>query len=406
MSDIPNIRAAAVLYTQQSTEGNALVAFARQMQSRGWKVGGIIQDVLYDESGAKIGVDAVALDTNDRFPIVRPSKEDLTAGTCGLDRSALTASSETLRRAVANKCDLIVVEKFGEREQLGDGLSDDIMAAMAEGIPVLVAVPAGVVDIWNEFTGGLASLLPSKIEALQAWWDREYLYEELIRPIAPDPVNRVVVGLNWIMVEGPNGTGLSHTPARGTGGCRSVTDASQIGSMNLKELAQLALSWNPFETAVGIAAINAWYNRYDLEGDRTNGLDTLGNSGGSVTVIGGFKKLDEKFDNARVVELNPSGDQYPQSAAPGLLRTSEGVIITASTLVNRSLPDLLKSCDHNRTALIGPGTPLAPALFHYDVDVLSGLIVEDVEAVAQVLSAGGSVQGIKPHCRYLTLSVD
>ncbi len=403
MSEIPMIKAGAVLYTQFSAEGNALTSFAKQMQARGWKVGGIVQDVLRDEQGAKTGVDAVALDTGDRFPIVRPSKEDVAAGTCGLDRSALTASSEILRRARESKADLVIVEKFGEREQLGEGLSDDIMTAMAEGIPVLVAVPAAVVDKWVAFTGGLGDLLPASEQALSNWWDRENLYEELIRPIPDEQVKRVVIGLNWILVEGPHGSGLSHTPARGTAGCRSVPNATGLASKSLKELAKLAFSWNPFETALGIAAINAFYNRHDMDGEQINGFDAIGNTDGPVTIVGAFKNAAEKFKNARVVELNPADGQYPQSAANSLLRTSEGAIITASTLVNRSLPDLLQSCEHNDTVIVGPGTPLAPSLFHYNVDALSSLIVKDVDTVASVIASGGSVKEIKPHCRYVTL---
>ncbi|MBL4906212.1 MAG: DUF2478 domain-containing protein, partial [Sneathiella sp.] len=305
--------------------------------------------------------------------------------------------------AIENKADLIIVEKFGEREQLGDGLSDDIMNAMAEGIPVLVAVPAGVVDKWTEFTGGLGDLLPSRIENLNQWWAKDNLYEELIRPIPDVPIKRVVVGINWILIEGPDGCGLSHTPAKGTGGCRAVRQASKLATMSLKELAQLVHSWNPFETALGMAAINAFYNRYDLDGEQVNGLDLIGKAEGPVTVVGAFKNVERKFKNARIVELNPTENQYPQFAAATLLLSSEAAVITASSLVNKSLPALLRSCEQNKAALVGPGTPLAPALHAYGIDILSGLIVDDIDAVTTVIGSGGSVQDIKPHCRYLTL---
>lgn len=278
------------------------------------------------------------------------------------------------------------------------------MNAMAEGIPVLVAVPAGVIEKWTEFTGGLGDLLPSTLSALQDWWPRENLYEELARAVTPGLVRRIVVGLNWILVEGPHGCGLSHTPARGTSGCRSVTETSQLKDKNLNELAQLVHSLNPFETAIGVAAVNAFYNRYDLEGERINGLDIVSSVTGPVTAIGGFKKIDEKFKNVRVVELNPTKNQYPQSAANALLATSEAAVITASTLINRTLPGLLEHCQHNQTVLVGPGTPLAPSLHHYGIDILSGLIVEDVDAVATLIGAGGSVKDIKPFCRYLSLN--
>lgn len=178
MSDTPNIYAAAVVYSAQTADKAALSSFAAQICQQGYSVGGIIQDILYDDRGVKIGADAVALDNGDRFPIVRPSKEDIAAGSCGLDQSVLTESSVVLRRAIAAKVDLLVVEKFGEREQLGEGLADDIMAAMSEGIPVLVAVPAAATEKWKKFTGGLGDMLPLDLVSLQNWWQKRQVPQQ------------------------------------------------------------------------------------------------------------------------------------------------------------------------------------------------------------------------------------
>jgi len=172
MSDTPNISAAAVIYSPETSDKTALASFAALMSGRGYSIGGIVQSNLYDDNGRKIGTDAIALDNGDRFPIVRPSKEDIAAGSCGLDQSVLTDSSVVLRRAITANVNLLVVEKFGEREQLGEGLADDIMDAMAQGIPVLVAVPANAIEKWNEFTGGLGDTIPSDLTALQSWWQK------------------------------------------------------------------------------------------------------------------------------------------------------------------------------------------------------------------------------------------
>ncbi|MCG8492416.1 MAG: DUF2478 domain-containing protein [Sneathiellales bacterium] len=171
MSDQPAIHAAAMLYSSQSADEKALPRFVEAMKAKGYAVGGILQEVIRDDNGVRLGVDAIALDNGERFPIVRPSKEDIEAGACGLNRSVLTESSAILRRAIAKPVDLLVVEKFGESEQQGIGLADDILAAMADGIPTLVAVPEAAKPIWEEFTGGLSTLLPAKLSALENWWD-------------------------------------------------------------------------------------------------------------------------------------------------------------------------------------------------------------------------------------------
>lgn len=170
MSEQPAIHAAAMLYSSQSPEENALPRFVKALQSKGVVVAGILQEILRDQNGVRLGVDAIALDNGERFPIVRPSKEDIEAGACGLNQSVLTESSAILRRALAKPVDILVVEKFGESEQQGIGLADDILAAMAEGIPTLVAVPEAAKPIWEEFTGGLSALLPAEFSALESWW--------------------------------------------------------------------------------------------------------------------------------------------------------------------------------------------------------------------------------------------
>ena len=49
------------------------------------------------------------------------------------------------------------------------------------------------------------------------------LYDDLERGVG-GRAKRVIVGLNWTLVEGPHGAGLAHTPTRGTNGCRSLPD--------------------------------------------------------------------------------------------------------------------------------------------------------------------------------------
>lgn len=169
-ANAPAIRAAAVLYTPETKAEFVLAEFATELKSQGCCVGGLVQEFLVDEAGARIGLDAIEVDTGQRIPINRPTESDKVNGVCSLDRSALTESTSALRRAIANRVDLLVVEKFGEQEQQGSGLADEILAAMAEGIPTLVLVPATALETWNSFSGGMADLLPCSPEAVRRWF--------------------------------------------------------------------------------------------------------------------------------------------------------------------------------------------------------------------------------------------
>jgi uncharacterized protein len=169
--DSPVIRAAAVIYSKNTKAEFVFSNFAKEMKTQGLSVGGLVQEFLYDDEGNRTGLDAIEVDTGARIPINRPTESDKTNGVCSLDRSALTESTSALRRAIANRVDLIVVEKFGEQEQKGSGLADEILAAMAEGIPTLVLVPQSALEQWNTFSGGMADEITCSPEAVRDWWN-------------------------------------------------------------------------------------------------------------------------------------------------------------------------------------------------------------------------------------------
>jgi len=163
---------AGALYRSREREIGLLQRFADELTTRGWRVGGIVQELARNEDGAPAGVDAVELDTGHHIPINRPTKESLENKTCSLDTQALTETSSAIQRAIAQRMDLIVVEKFGEQEQQGQGMANDILQAVSEGLPTLVAVPDGVRDRWREFTGGMGDEIPYRLDAFRSWWQQ------------------------------------------------------------------------------------------------------------------------------------------------------------------------------------------------------------------------------------------
>ncbi|MBT3558078.1 MAG: DUF2478 domain-containing protein [Rhodospirillales bacterium] len=167
----PEIRLAGAFYTSGKQEMGLLRSFADDVAANGWRVGGIVQELLVDEGGKTIGLDGIALDTGERIAINRPTEADRLHHTCSLDKSALADASSAVDRAIRAGVDLIVIEKYGEQEQNGDGLAGDILHAVSEGIPTLVAVPDGVRDKWDEFSGNLGQDLGFANVAFTDWWD-------------------------------------------------------------------------------------------------------------------------------------------------------------------------------------------------------------------------------------------
>ncbi len=158
---------AAAVYNPDTGDRMALFKFVEKQKSMNTRVGGVLQEAIFSTEGEIIGLNAVDVATNRRIPITRPVKND---DECGLDVSALAETTEIIRNAIGDRMDLVVVEKFGELEQNGKGLIDEILQTIIMGIPLLISVPRAALPIWQERSGELGSVLPFSEEAFQQWW--------------------------------------------------------------------------------------------------------------------------------------------------------------------------------------------------------------------------------------------
>ena len=217
---------------------------------------------------------------------------------------------------------------------------------------------------------------------------------------------KVLVGLNWTVVVGPFGVGLSHSPKRGTNGCSALPAPGNYAGQELTQLARLAVSDNVFEQAIGHAAINAHHNRYDLSGEDINGLDLVEDRGEKTVVVGQFPGLAKRVPSAAVIEREARPGCYPESAAATLLPAAEQVLITASAMSNGSLANLLRLARDAYVVLVGPSAPMSPILFDFGVNAISGLIVRNTEALLQAAAEGGAVAALRPHSRFMTLRAE
>ena len=149
---------AAAVYTRDLADREALSVFAAELRTAGVRVGGLV--VRSDDGKMR------------RIDINRATRETQENKTCSLNTSALMESTEALRRAIREGVDVIVLQKFGEQEQKGQGLNDEIIAAIVEEIPLLIAVPTFAPELWQERSGALGDTLPYDLDAFHHWWAR------------------------------------------------------------------------------------------------------------------------------------------------------------------------------------------------------------------------------------------
>lgn len=217
------------------------------------------------------------------------------------------------------------------------------------------------------------------------------LYDVLIDGVDSDAVvTSTLMGQCWTAVETTDCFGMAMTTPVDT--APRMLEANYTG-MSLKKLAQAAKSWNLTEAGFGMAAINAFYNTpakleqlgaYEpFDNYCTDGLDL---SGRQIGVVGHLNMPRSVYDQAasvRILERSPRPGDYPDSACDWLIPQCDVVIMTASTLVNKTLPHLLELCKNAYTILAGPSCPMCPQLLDLGIDRIAGLVITDAEGMKE-----------------------
>jgi uncharacterized protein (DUF4213/DUF364 family) len=175
----------------------------------------------------------------------------------------------------------------------------------------------------------------------------------------------------------------------------------RLRRLSLRQLAGLSQSWDPVEMALGIAAINAHTNRYDLDGRSGNGTQALSHLGGRVVAIGAFPGLADILPDCAVIETDPRPGEFPIVAMDTLLPGCGAAVVNSSALINRNLPRILRLAQGSRIALVGPSTPLTPRLYAYGLDILGGLVISDPNGLAAAIRAGATPREFGRFGRYL-----
>jgi uncharacterized protein (DUF4213/DUF364 family) len=78
-----------------------------------------------------------------------------------------------------------------------------------------------------------------------------------------------------------------------------------------------------------------------------------------------------------------------------LLPRADVVAVTATTLLNGTLPEVMVGVRSDAFAMmLGPSTPLTPALLELGFDVLCGTVIDDPESVLRAVEQGAVTKQI------------
>lgn len=231
------------------------------------------------------------------------------------------------------------------------------------------------------------------------------LIEQLVSSLVDGRVIEVRIGLHWTAVvaevDGVRRCGLASTVvADHVHGTVDVPQAGQLEAFTGLELAAMANSGQATLTSVGIAAINALLEPQPETWVDINAEDVIiaHGQGKKVALIGHFPfpNVRSNVGELSIIEQNPQPGEYPPEAAADILPNADVVAITGMTLINGTLENLLKLCSPDATVLVlGPSTPLTPLMYDWNIDLLSGAVVEKIEPVLHFVSQGACFRQIK-----------
>jgi len=214
---------------------------------------------------------------------------------------------------------------------------------------------------------------------------------------------QVLIGLHWIAVRSRH-TGMSHV-FRG----REGFELSEAGSIEGKESLEIAAglrSWEPLEAGLGLAALSSLI---EARGENVNVFDYIMSCapGKTVTCIGRFpfyERLARTAARSYLLEMNPQAGELPPFAAEEVIPESDLVIITGTTLINKTLERLLELSRTGIAIVLGPSTPMSDVLFDFGASVIAGVRVVDQEqlfrSVAQGVKFYNKLAGIEPVTRF------
>jgi uncharacterized protein (DUF4213/DUF364 family) len=224
-------------------------------------------------------------------------------------------------------------------------------------------------------------------------------------------VEEVIIGLTWTLCRG-EGVGLAMSPAQAT---RTLPWPGTLRGRSITELAAWVRDWNPWQAAVGMAAVNAAINPAAQLPAQAIPVVPQGPAnlavfehfqprlkGKRVVVVGRYPGLDAILEDVQltVLERAAGPDDLPDPAAEYVLPEAEWVFLTASTLTNKTFPRLAQLAANSNLVLMGPTTPWLAELADFGVDYLAGVQVVDSRALRDTVAEGGGTRIFETGVQY------
>ncbi len=207
--------------------------------------------------------------------------------------------------------------------------------------------------------------------------------------------------------------GVACTPLYEFSCCPTVDFPETLKNRTADCILELAMSENPLEAAVGIATINALFQMLQElkpESFSVSDMDILDliKPEDNVAMVGYFGPLVPKIlkitDKLTVLEKRKieaaEARTLPSEKAGEILPASDVIILSASTLVNKTFDELLAFRGTAReVVLLGPTAPLYPEpFFQRGITAVMGTRILDSPTMLTIVSEAGGTKKLHQYC--------
>lgn len=164
----PSLSQFGVVVYDDGLSADILIAqCAAALAASGYRLGGIVQSNPHRPGRRRCDMFVKDLLGGDEIKISLDRGNE--ARGCRLDPDAFARIDAWVERAVLERVDLLIINKFGKEEAQGRGLRPVIANALIADIPLVIGVSTQNLSDFLTFVGDSASCLTPEIEAMVAW---------------------------------------------------------------------------------------------------------------------------------------------------------------------------------------------------------------------------------------------
>lgn len=227
------------------------------------------------------------------------------------------------------------------------------------------------------------------------------IYQSLVEPISENlSIQRVCQNQKWSAIESECGSGVALSFAS-----LDSKELKKICGRPLKEIASWIFSWDFAKASIGAAAVNAYWNqRETIEKIFDSKLENFiakvsiedfirkNFHGQKILFVGYFPFADALKNDCQVsiLERRDLPGTFPDSACEALIPEQHLIIMSASTLINKTYVRLAELSQGIASFLVGPSTPLNLSPAKDGFNQSSGLVIRDSNLLFNALERGAS----------------